>query len=815
MPEHYRTLTVFLASPGDLRAERKAAKEAIDGLNGILGRQLNWHVELRGWEDTLPGFGRPQEIINKDVDACDLFVGLLWAKWGSATGEYSSGFEEEFERARNRRTETKVPEMWLLFKRIDEVQLSDPGDQLKQVLTFRQKQIASRELFFKEFIDVEDWKKQFSDNLLEYILSLTKPQPEISGTSPESTPATGRAESMSSEISGSGGDGTSTLATQQILKVVSQVNGAIKVGESDSLAKASEALDEFAIHRLNLFAATLSATIYTNDFLGVHEINTLYRYREVLKVANWEDYLLFKTIVKDYKSAVCPGWYWFQNMTEDSLGAWLFHIALENKNEALRERALEILEATTIRPISSKKREEIRSALLRDPSENIRKAVLRYLKAVGDDEDIPAISFALGDKDSGVREEAVRARVMVTARTNQNEAFSILLGSGEGISKQLLDEFSFLISDVKDELLIEASKSKLDHVRIFALKEIQTRGLFTESMALQMREDTSRKIRELCYRFLVEQGSFLDPSEVRKAFDDASSKNSLLDSLLVEPIDTDEIAFGFYRKLSLDQLIQRSDWYRLDGHLAYKAIALDHFSEHADLIRSHLNNRFTNFKEEADKSIRAKLGTFGDSIISSYEEKDLNSFIRSRFTAAALAGLVKNAEQDDISIARDYLSDPNDYVVLEAVRLIEQLGDASDVSALLALARAKYGELREASASAALKLSPGPEGAAKALLDTESSSLVAVVIEKMWSAPIEETANLLEPLLFHKNEDIRIKALTFIGTKQPAQKLKELLDRYLSKGTYYYNVVSWLDRVLHSPSSLKAVFSNQLEEKRR
>lgn len=211
MAEIYRRLTVFLASPGDLHPERKAAKEAIDSLNGILGRQLNWHIELRGWEDTLPGFGRPQEIINKDVDACDLFVDLLWRRWGSTTGEFSSGFEEEFERARKRRTETKSPEMWLLFKKVDEVQLADPGDQLKQVMTFRQKQIASRELFFKEFIGVDDWRKQFYDCLLEYILSLAKPLPEISGTPPTAAPAPGPTEAIAAEISNSSGDASEPL----------------------------------------------------------------------------------------------------------------------------------------------------------------------------------------------------------------------------------------------------------------------------------------------------------------------------------------------------------------------------------------------------------------------------------------------------------------------------------------------------------------------------------------------------------------------------------------------------------------------------
>jgi len=816
MAEHYRRLTVFLASPGDLHLERKAAKDAVDSLNGILGRQLNWHVELRGWEDTLPGFGRPQDIINKDVDACDLFVGLLWRRWGSATGEFSSGFEEEFERARKRRAETKSPEMWLLFRKVDEVQLADPGDQLKQVMTFRQKQIASRELFFKEFVDVDDWRKQLYDCLLEYILSLSKPQPEISGTSPAATPASGSAEPITSGISNSSSDAESALATQQILKVIGQVNEVIKAGDIDTLSKVSEGLNEFVIHRLNLIAATLSSTIYTKDFLGTHEINTLYKYRSDLNVTNWEDLLLFRTVVKDYQAHVCPGWYWFQNMSEGRLGEWLFHVVSEDSNEAVRERALEILEETSIRPTSSSKREEIRSALIQDPSENIRKTFLKYLKAVGDVEDLPAIISASSDKDSAVREAAVRARIMVVARTNQNDAFSVLLGSTEGISKELLDEFGHFVLDVGDERLVEASQSKVDRVRVFALKELQRRSRLTKEMALRMREDTSPNVRAICYRFLIEEGSYLEPSEVRKAFEGiSSSTHGLLGSLFAKVVDPDELVLDIFRKLSLDRLTQRSGWYELDGYLAYKAIALEHFSEERARIRSDLNDRFSNYKERADNSYRVKYGSAADSIISSFEEKDLNSFVKSRFTEAALAGLVQNGGPEDISLARDYLTDSNDDVILEAVRIVERFGDASDVDTLLALARGKYGELKTSSASAALKFSPEPEGVARALLDTESSALVGTVVKYLPDNPIEETAELLEPVLSHKNDDVRLKALVFFSRNLPAEELEELLARYVSRGSYYYNVVCWLDRILYGPSSLRDIFLHQLEAKLR
>jgi len=91
-------LTAFIASPGDVNDERQATRKAVDELNKAL-KKINWHIELLGWEDTMPGFSRPQAQINKDLDLCQLFIGILWKRWGSKSGRYSSGFQEEFERA--------------------------------------------------------------------------------------------------------------------------------------------------------------------------------------------------------------------------------------------------------------------------------------------------------------------------------------------------------------------------------------------------------------------------------------------------------------------------------------------------------------------------------------------------------------------------------------------------------------------------------------------------------------------------------------------------------------------------------------------
>jgi hypothetical protein len=53
-----RTLRVFIASPGDLAAERRAFKDQIDQLNVGFGDGAGVEFVPVGWEDTLATTGR-------------------------------------------------------------------------------------------------------------------------------------------------------------------------------------------------------------------------------------------------------------------------------------------------------------------------------------------------------------------------------------------------------------------------------------------------------------------------------------------------------------------------------------------------------------------------------------------------------------------------------------------------------------------------------------------------------------------------------------------------------------------------------------
>jgi hypothetical protein len=177
-----KVLTAFIASPGDLEEERRAAFAVVDRINRVTARTLGWVVDLRGWEDVLPGFSRPQELINRDVDDCDIFIGMLWRRWGSPTGTHSSGFEEEFERARERHALTGTPDVWLYFKSVPGVETRDPGPQLARVLEFQAHAEFEKMLLFRRFESVSDWERQLFDALMTRVLNEARaePVPEVS-----------------------------------------------------------------------------------------------------------------------------------------------------------------------------------------------------------------------------------------------------------------------------------------------------------------------------------------------------------------------------------------------------------------------------------------------------------------------------------------------------------------------------------------------------------------------------------------------------------------------------------------------------------
>jgi hypothetical protein len=94
-------LKVFVASPGDVRKEREALVKVISELNltlTVLAPERRLALELIRWETHVaPGLGDDaQDVVNRDLPEYDVFVGIMWQRFGTPTKRADSGSHEEF-----------------------------------------------------------------------------------------------------------------------------------------------------------------------------------------------------------------------------------------------------------------------------------------------------------------------------------------------------------------------------------------------------------------------------------------------------------------------------------------------------------------------------------------------------------------------------------------------------------------------------------------------------------------------------------------------------------------------------------------------
>jgi hypothetical protein len=136
-------IRVFVSSPAELKDERVRLEEVVRELNTAWGDKLGMRVELVEWEThAYPGISSDaQAVIEEEIgDRYDIFIGLLWVRFGTPTKNAGSGTQQEFEKA-YARFHAAPGQVRIMFY-FKEAPVS-PGDldisQLSQVRQFRQK----------------------------------------------------------------------------------------------------------------------------------------------------------------------------------------------------------------------------------------------------------------------------------------------------------------------------------------------------------------------------------------------------------------------------------------------------------------------------------------------------------------------------------------------------------------------------------------------------------------------------------------------------------------------------------------------------
>lgn len=162
-----RHLSVFVASPGDVKVERELVPRVIERVNDTLGSDKGIHLEPWLWDmDAVPEAGEPQEIINRELDKADIVVVVFWNRMGTPTPRAESGTAEEFGRAFERLKRTGSPHIMLYFcERPTHLKTPQEYQQAGMVAEFRQR--CGSVVLSVSYNDVDEFEKKLFRHLVE------------------------------------------------------------------------------------------------------------------------------------------------------------------------------------------------------------------------------------------------------------------------------------------------------------------------------------------------------------------------------------------------------------------------------------------------------------------------------------------------------------------------------------------------------------------------------------------------------------------------------------------------------------------------
>jgi hypothetical protein len=183
-----RRVRIFVASPGDVSEERDIVAIVIDELRRIVGAIRNVELEAVRWEThAWPDVGEDaQAVINREIGEYDIFVGIMWIRFGTPTGRSASGTGEEFERAYNLFARFGRPRIMFYFKTAP-FYSSNPSElaQFRKLVTFRNKLYKAGVLFW-QYEDSLHFERSVREHLIRQLLEIT-----ARSAAPKHTKATG------------------------------------------------------------------------------------------------------------------------------------------------------------------------------------------------------------------------------------------------------------------------------------------------------------------------------------------------------------------------------------------------------------------------------------------------------------------------------------------------------------------------------------------------------------------------------------------------------------------------------------------------
>lgn len=167
---------IFVATPGDVTSERDTVSFVVEELRATIGDIRNIEIQTIRWEThAWPDIGDDsQDVINSQISEYDVFVGVMWKRFGTPTKRAGSGTGEEFERAYELFRKHGRPKIMFYFRTTPfySTDLKELA-QFKKVVSFRRK-LEKLGVLFWTYNDSIAFERDLRTHLTRQILQLTE-----------------------------------------------------------------------------------------------------------------------------------------------------------------------------------------------------------------------------------------------------------------------------------------------------------------------------------------------------------------------------------------------------------------------------------------------------------------------------------------------------------------------------------------------------------------------------------------------------------------------------------------------------------------
>lgn len=169
----YQSLKAFISSPSDVSTERKMVENVIHKINTSCKEVLGLELEPFSWqylppETTKLPDERIQNILNKEISKCNIFILILYKRYGSTEiGHKRSNTEREVESAINLLKKEKKIMLLSYFRDIP--QNERPGVQEKNVQKLRQ-DLERKGIWYRNYSNPSEFQELLTHDLYNTLL---------------------------------------------------------------------------------------------------------------------------------------------------------------------------------------------------------------------------------------------------------------------------------------------------------------------------------------------------------------------------------------------------------------------------------------------------------------------------------------------------------------------------------------------------------------------------------------------------------------------------------------------------------------------